>query len=168
MKNKLYIGIDNGVSGTIGAIFNTETWFFKTPIKTEQNYTKKRGNISRVNVNELMDFFMHTTMNSEVEATMCLVERPMVNSTRFNASISAVRALEATLIALEAFAVPFQYEDSKSWQKELLPAGIKGSAELKEASKQIGIRLFPQHRELIEKHGDADGLLLAEYCRRKF
>jgi len=49
----------------------------------------------------------------------------------------------------------------------LLPQGIKGD-ELKVASKDIGCRLFPEHTELIVKHKDADGILIAEYCRRKF
>lgn len=33
MKNKLYLAIDNGVTGTIGVIYNNLTWFFETSIK---------------------------------------------------------------------------------------------------------------------------------------
>jgi hypothetical protein len=87
----------------------------------------------------------------------------MVNSTRFNATLSAIRALEATLIALEQAQWPYEYIDSKEWQKELLPKGLKGSDELKNASLDIGKRLFPELN--IKK--DADGLLIAEYLRRK-
>ncbi|MDA3809619.1 MAG: hypothetical protein PF518_04730 [Spirochaetaceae bacterium] len=90
----------------------------------------------------------------------------MVNPTRFTATLSAIRCLEATIIAFEMYDIPYQYCDSKQWQKELLPAGIKGTPELKKASADIGCRLFPEHEELIQKHGDADGLLIAEWARR--
>jgi hypothetical protein len=160
---KTYIGIDNGVSGTIGIIYSHgKTEFVKTPVKKEQSYTKKKQEISRVVIQDLYEILNIPT------DVFALVERPMVNGTRFNASMSAVRALEATLNILELLDIPYQYIDSKEWQKELLPNGVKGSEELKKASKDIGCRLFPQHRELIEKHKDADGILIAEYAKRHF
>ena len=167
-SDKLYIGIDNGVTGTIGCICNNETWFFVTPTKTEQNYTKKKGNISRVVYKALLRELKAVITHCNYPSTMCLIERPMINPGRFSASISAVRALESTLDVIEELELPYQYEDSKAWQKELLPNGTKGDVDLKAASKTIGCRLFPQHSELITKHKDADGMLLAEYCRRKF
>jgi hypothetical protein len=87
----------------------------------------------------------------------------MVNSARFSASMSAVRCLEATLIAIEEVGFSYQYVDSKEWQKLLLPKGLKGSDELKKASFDVGKRMFPTLA--IKK--DADGLLIAEYLRRK-
>ena len=94
-----------------------------------------------------------------------LVERPMVNPTRFVATTSALRALEATLITLEMLNLPYQFIDSKEWQRDLLPKGIKGSEELKRASHDIGCRLFPTLNP--NYHADFDGLLIAEYGRRK-
>jgi hypothetical protein len=73
-----------------------------------------------------------------------------------------VRALEATLIALEEMEWPYSYIDSKEWQKVMLPSGLKGSDLLKKASLDVGKRLFPTLN--IKK--DADGLLIAEYMRR--
>lgn len=168
MKDKLYIGIDNGTSGTIGFIYNNETVFVKTPVRKEQNYTKKKGNISRVDFDETMDLISQISRGFEPNHIFALIERPMVNPTRFKATISAIRALEATLNVLETLGIPHAYIDSKEWQKELLPSGTKGAPELKKASLDIGIRLFPQHKELIEKHKDADGMLICEYARRKY
>lgn len=159
---KTYIGIDNGVSGTIGVIEPNYVTFIQTPVKSEQNYTKTKGNVTRIDGVVLMEYL------NGLSSCMVLIERPMVNPKRFKATTSALRALEATLVVLEALQLPYQYIDSKEWQRELLPKGVKGSDELKKASKDIGIRLFPKHKELIEKHGDADGLLIAEYCKRKF
>ncbi len=159
---KYWIGIDNGVSGTIGVISEEgKSDFYNTPVKSEQSYTKAKQNITRIEVNKLKEI-LGKYSNAKV-----FVERPMVNPKMFKASISAVRSLEATLNVLELLELPYQYCDSKEWQKSLLPKGTKGSPALKKASHDIGIRLFPDHREEIEKHKDADGLLIAEYFRRK-
>jgi hypothetical protein len=161
----IYIGIDNGVTNNgIGAI-NSEgvARLYPLPVKKELSYTKEAKHISRIDFNLLCMLFGDIVADfGEPDAKVGL-ERPMVNSTRFNASMSAVRALEATLIALERAQLAYEYIDSKEWQKHLLPTGIKGSDELKKASLDIGRRLFPQLN--IKK--DADGLLIAEFLRRK-
>lgn len=162
----IIIGIDNGVSGTIGIIDlrDNTSKFILTPTKSELSYTKTKKNISRVDVNKLREI-LNPYKGTNVHI---LVERPMVNPGRFDATISAIRALEATLIIIEELNMSHEYVDSKGWQKQLLPVGIKGSAELKSASVTIGNRLFPSHSELINKHKDADGILIAEYGRRLF
>lgn len=161
---KIWIGIDNGTTGTIGFINEDGRVidFFKTPTIFEQNYTKAKGNITRIDCNSLINKL--DILFKEDFVLKALVERPMVNPTRFQATTSALRALEATLIVLECLAIPYQYIDSKEWQKVLLPKGVKGAEELKKASLDIGKRLFPKN---ILKHPDMDGLLIAEYGRRK-
>ena len=163
--SKNYIGIDNGVTGSISIITNSnKVHFFKTPIKTTTNYQKtKNSQINRLEVNEFRKI-LSIVSKEEINNSFVLLERPMINSLRFNASISASRCLEATLIILEEFGFAYNYFDSKSWQTELLPSGIKESKQLKKASLDIGIRLFPSIDNL--KHGDFDSLLLAEYGRR--
>ena len=79
--------------------------------------------------------------------------------------MTAMRCFEAELTALEMSGIRFMFIDSKEWQKELLPKGISGSEELKKASLDIGNRLFPQFKGV--KHKDRDGILIAEYARRK-
>lgn len=163
--SKTYIGIDNGVSGGIGLITPAEqVAFVPTPTISQQNYTKTKGNISRLDFEKFWDI-----MEDQMEYHDCtvLLERPMVNPGRFKATISAVRCLEAQLIVLESLKIPYMYCDSKEWQKALLPSGIKGSTELKKASLDIGTRLFPQFTKEIKKQKDADALLIAEYARRK-
>lgn len=161
---KAYIGIDNGVTGSVGIITGSKSWFYLTPVKKEQSYTKKKQNITRIDTTLLKQFLNQDDWDNE----FVLIERPMVNGKMFKSSMSAIRSLEATLCVLEGLGYPFQYIDSKEWQRALLPIGTKGTAELKKASVDIGCRLFPQHREQIKKHGDADALLIAEYCRRNF
>lgn len=164
---KIYIGIDNGTSGSLGIIKGDQSVFCKIPSKNGQDYTKKKKNVTRINVVGLHDLFADHVFASQ-DGAMALIERPFVNPKMFNASLSGVRAMEAIITFLEAHSIPFAWIDSKEWQSVLLPQGTKGTPELKKASMDIGCRLFPMHRALIEKHKDADGILIAEYCRRKY
>lgn len=162
--SRAYIGIDNGTTGTMGVVGleGGASHFLKVPIKKEQSYTIKKQNITRIDFHALYDFLKPFSVGN----CFALLERPLINPRMFATSMSAIRTLEAEILILEALHIPFQYCDSKHWQNLLLPKGIKGSAELKSASRDIGGRLFPLHKELINKHKDADGLLIAEFARR--
>jgi hypothetical protein len=63
--------------------------------------------------------------------------------------------------------VSYFFIDSKEWQKELLSSGVIGHDDMKKASMEVGLQLFPSNGAFIKKHGDADGLLIAEWGRRK-
>lgn len=152
-----FIGIDNGVTGSIGIISDAGAICEPVPIRKELNYTKTKRWITRVDSQELRRIL-------EPYAASCVVylERPMVNPGRFQATASALRALEAVLIVLEELRIPFTFVDSKQWQRALLPSGLK-KQELKRASLSVGRRLFPS----LTFDGDADGILIAEYARRQ-
>lgn len=159
--SKIYAGIDNGISGTIGIVGEgIEPVFVKTPVKKEQDYTKAKKIITRLDYSKFMELFSGLNKND-----VCVVmERVMVNPTRFAATASALRCHEAELIMIELLGCKHMFIDSKEWQKAMLPKGCSGE-ELKKASLDIGNRLFPQFEEV--KHPDRDGLLIAEYARRK-
>ena len=154
---KAYIGIDNGVSGTIAILTDNETIFVKTPVKKEQDYTKAKKIITRVDVSALKEL-----LEPFANDAFILLERPLVNPNRFAATASALRCHESELTVIEMLGIPFQFIDSKEWQKALLP---KGCDDTKKASLDIGNRLFPQFREF--KHPDRDALLIAEYAKRR-
>jgi hypothetical protein len=160
----VYIGIDNGVTGTVGIVDEKGNvlHFDKIPTFKEQNYTKKKNNVTRIAGGQLK----HILSMNGIVPVFLYYERPMVNPGRFQATLSAVRALEATLTIIELLQIPYDYIDSKEWQKVMLPNGIKGGSALKKASVDICKRLFPAQHEFAQKHGDADGLLIAEYLRR--
>lgn len=161
-NHSCWVGIDNGVSGSIGIISPEHTMFLPTPTFSEQSYTKKKQNITRINVNKLREILVQYLDFR----TILLLERPMVNPGRWKATISAIRALEATLGVIEFLGMAYQYIDSKEWQSIMLPKGVKGSPVLKKASSDIGKRLFPQFSEQIRRQKDADGILIAEWARR--
>jgi hypothetical protein len=92
----------------------------------------------------------------------------MVNPRAFVASMSALRALEATIICLEMRDIPYVYIDSKEWQRFFFASSLIGHGDMKEASRTIGVAMFGNHATAINKHKDADGLLIAEYAKRNY
>ena len=158
-SNRIFIGIDNGVTGGITIL--SESGFvhlhIKTPVKNCLNYTKKKAFHNRIIYKELYDILFDNIAN---DVPFCMIERSMVNPMRFQASVSAIRCLEATEIILEELQIPYQFIDSKEWQKALLPSGLQ-KEELKKAASSVAHRLFPK-LDIV----NADSLLIAEYCRR--
>ena len=153
------IGIDNGVTGTIGVLGDT-TQFVKTPVFNDNDYTKKPSKLKRVAIDTLIRFLQPKGRNA-----IAYIERPMVNPRSNPKAVkSAIRALEATCIALEMLGIPYHFIDSKAWQAHFFGANI-AKDDLKEASRVVGINLYPEHGELIQRHGDADGLLIARYAK---
>ena len=165
---RIYIGIDNGVSGSLAYLGKDVVYFQPTPCRVEQNYTKKKAKITRIDTVALESLFSEWFFRwiTSIYVPRVIFERPYVNPKGFKATVSALRALEAMLIMVEYFNLSYVYVDSKQWQREMLPKGLKGTAELKKASMDIGIRLFPELKGAIRKHKDADSLLMAEWARR--
>ena len=160
MSDKIYAGVDNGVSGSISLLFPDGTSFYApTPVIETFNYTKTSQKLKRLDGILFSKIF---TDNLKERSCIVLMERPMLNPMRWKASISAARCMEAQLIVLELLKLPYMWIDSKQWQREMLPAGLE-KQELKKASLDIGRRLFPMHKLV----GDADALLMAEWARRK-
>ena len=174
--DKIYIGIDNGNSGSIGIINNIDKPFLiKTPSIIMQDYTKAKNNITRLNVVEFSKVLVdHGKIYEKDEKywyrmkpyLLVVMERPFKNPKYFKGSISAMRFYESQITVLESMYIPYVGMDSKEWQKALLPLGCKGRNQLKKASHDIGIRTFPHLKDIIEKQKDADGILIAEYARR--
>jgi hypothetical protein len=156
---KVYIGIDNGITGTIGIIAGDIVRFMKTPTKSELSYTREKQNITRIDFDSLIAIF-NEYKDDEVSV---LIERPMITPLRFKATVSASRSLEATLIAIEQCKLRYAYIDSRKWQGMLLPSGLE-KEELKSASLDIAKRMFPK----LDFKGikDGDGILIAEYLRK--
>lgn len=159
-----YIGIDNGVTGTIAILSGEKYSFGPTPAVIEQDYNKTQKRTRHVDVITIQKLL---SMASVGVRTVVVLERPFKNPRMFNATVSGIDSFACTRTLLKLIGVPFVVVDSKDWQKPMLPHGTKGSANLKAASKDAGIRLFPEMKEEIERHGDADSLLMAEWARRQ-
>jgi hypothetical protein len=160
-----FLGFDNGTTATFGMIGGNNPVFNHIPVKAGLDYNKSsKKNISRIDIDELYEIIT-SYINPLPNCAFAVIEQPMKNPKRFPQSISGARAFEALLITLENIEIGYDVIDPGKWQKLLLPKGLKGNSEQKQASKDVGIKMFPQFREQIENHGDADGILIAEYCR---
>ena len=160
----IYIGVDNGVTGSIGIINSDgDSIQIKTPTKKEQDYIKSKSRIiTRIDFPKLFNFLKQFATGYNIDKIIARIERPMVNPERFITSMNAMRSMEATMVAFEALKIPFAFIDSKEWQKAIFP---KGYTNTKVASRTIGSQLFPKAN--IHQHDDYDGILIAEYLRRK-
>lgn len=186
MSNKFYIGVDNGVTGTISIVNTDGTWavIVGKPIKIVQNYTSAKKNITRIDFPKYCQLFQ----NFMQYPAAVRLERPMVNEKRFFATQSALRCLEAELAFFENYPQnwSFSYIDSKEWQSHFFGKAsrkrikdgdkktksgnqkykyITEERDLKALSLQKGNELFPLLQG--EKFKDRDSLLIAEFIRLK-
>ena len=178
---KYYIGIDNGVTGSVCVVDEAgqclEYW--PTPVEKTLNYTKAKEYITRVKGEVL-----GKKLRPYAAAGTVVIERPLVNPGRWKATVSALRCDEATRIVLEILGLKFIYVDSREWQTAMLPtrkappkitktmtatekATIKAkAADYKGETKTLSLlkarQLFPQ----IPFKKDGDAALMAEWARR--
>lgn len=148
-----YIGIDNGVSGGI-CILNENgfpAYLSKTPVHKTIEYTKKYQEITRVDFKKIDNLFkIHSP-------AIVYIERPMVNPRRFKATKSALRSLEATLIAIENNNLQYKFIDSKEWQRKYLPFPLKNS-------KLASIEICKRYGISTVSDGEADAYFIAKLC----
>lgn len=157
---KTTISIDNGTTGSI-AILSPDGSFFE-PIPTKEALFGKAGKVvKRIDHADLDSMIKgRTAPNWTITA---YIERPFTGSAMMiNTTVLSARAHEAVCIVLEQLGIGYETVDSKPWQAAMLGA-IKGSAELKKASKLRGMQMYPALAAAIKDHGDADSLLMAHY-----
>jgi hypothetical protein len=154
-------GIDNGTSGTIGVWQDGSIYYYKTPVFKEKNFQKTVDiNVTRIDTAKLEEL-LKKHITDEVHIGL---ERPRINPNSFNASLSAVRSLEATLIVIERLNLRqnLEFIDSKQWQKKYIPL-LDGAKDLKQASWIKGAKMFPQFTDF--KHPDRDGLFIMQHLK---
>lgn len=165
--NPVFVGFDNGTTGTYGVVdyAGKAIAFGETPVKTVRDYTLKIRHITRIDVLAVMRLLhIFAGLGSKL---VVVTERPLLNPRLFRGSVSAVRAYEALLIAIElAGGTVARTVDIRNWMAEYTP--LSEVQDTKENSARIGVELFPQFADEIAGHGDADGLLMAEYARREY
>lgn len=147
----MWCGIDNGVTGSIGFVSGSEAFMFKTPVFKDRYYTKKEKFATRIDTKKLSDIL------TRFNPTEVAIERPMLNPGKWQASISAARSMEATLIVLENLNIKYFFVDSKQWQKVL------GEGNTKVMAIEYAKQKYPNID--YTKFKDADGLLIADYVQ---
>lgn len=154
-----FIGIDNGVSGSVAVVDRGGALLLyePTPLVNKLNYTKTKSFVNLVDTVKL-----EAMLRPYITGSL-IIERPMINPGRWGATVSAIRCHTLQEDLFDRIQIRYRFVDSKEWQKQMLPEGLKGSAELKKASLHVGRRRFPTAK--FKK--DADAALMAEYARQK-
>lgn len=150
---KLAIGIDPGASGSIAFIPDnnpTKAWAVKMPETLADLWDEINLNAGRIGA-ELFGGF--TSVHCCLEKVHSMPGQGVSSSFKFGQGFGHLE------MALTAAKIPFTYVTPQKWQKELgcLTGGDKN------ISKARAAQLFP-HLKIT--HAIADGLLIAEYCRR--
>lgn len=161
-SQKIYVGWDNGVTGSISIITQDDYFFYLTPVFKQQDYTNKKKIVTRIDISAIRSIFS----GIDSSKVLCVLERPAISPQRWTSSLSAIRAHEACLIIIEELGFSHMFVDSKSWQKEMLPVGSRTTIELKAQSFYAAIRLFPKCEDEITKRGDGDSILISEWAKR--
>ena len=165
VDNRTYVGIDNGVTGSISILNKGWMVCYPMPVKKTKNYQKGEGGyIHRVDRHELIDIFRSRNL---IGNDVCfMVERPMVNPGRTFATYSALRSFEVLLTVLEEFDLKFVVVDSREWQGYLVSRKISGdSDDLKGQSKEMAYLLYPDID--LSNVNDGDSVMLAHYLMLK-
>ena len=145
---KLAIGVDPGCNGSIAFIPDdnpAKAWAVKMPETLADLW-------EAIHHNEITkcDF---TSIHACLERVHSMPGQGVSSSFKFGQGFGHLE------MALTAAKIPFTYVTPQKWQKELgcLTGGDKN------ISKARAAQLFP-HLKIT--HAIADGLLIAEYCRR--
>lgn len=157
MSRRLVIGIDNGSTGTLGIIGPDGVIFDEVPTQESLHYGRTRKGTGLRLDRLRLQFILMPYVLGDYDC-QAFVERPFTGKF-MTAALAGARVFEATLITLEILGIGFQTIDSGDWQKKFFNA--RTSAEQKKSSMLRGIEMYPQFRDQIKKHGDADGLLIA-------
>ena len=171
----LIIGMDNGATGTVCAWIPEHSWisFQLTPSKRQQNYQKQTKSIDRVDHQKLKEWISEAIRVGKKHyksklKTAIVLQRPMVNPQRFDASLNAVRALEATLIVIQQLQLSYIVIDSKLWQHQFFGKSTIG-LDLKLQSLKRGLEQLKKiegtqkMQQTALQHGDADALMIAKF-----
>lgn len=161
---KYIIGADNGVSGT-WAIIRSDgelvDWF-KTPVFKCLSYAKNGKYLNRIDRVHLY----YILKQYKDKPAKVLMEYPMISPEpqRIHSTFSAAMSFADTWGVVEDLKLPHEFVTAKDWQKVFLPAGTKGSYDIKKATRDLALRWYPKLE--IPKSCDGDAVMIAEYGRR--
>jgi hypothetical protein len=152
-----YMGIDNGVSGSIGILRDGVP-----ELIAAREYTRVKP--KRKNALEC-DPFRLIQILDEAKPYGVVLERPFRGQFR-NTEVSAAHFDSVVRTILETKGIPFIQVDSKKWQGPLL--GVVKAGETKSTSMSLGKRRWPTLAAEIEDQGDADALFMAVHAMHEF
>lgn len=176
--SKLYLGIDNGSTGSYTFLNgNGELLCFK-PVPTfklkKWTTSSKQGHITVIDIESLKRELELIIKDKNIDEIVCNIERPAVGFSGWSiwTSLSGVVAWVSVQYVLISLGIKYNTIDSKQWQKLLIPQalGKKDSKKKKrgERNKYLKIESDKLARELfpditLKNSGDGDSINIAYY-----
>lgn len=177
---KLFIGIDNGSSGSYTIINECGELicFEHVPtfkIKKWATSNNKQGHITVIDVNTLEQMLSKYIKSIDKENIYCFIERPAVGFSGWSiwTSLSGIVAWVSVQYALLNLGIKYDTIDSKQWQKYLIPQALgkkdkskpmkRGDRNkyLKIESDKLAKELYPDIE--LKNSGDGDSINIAHY-----
>ena len=151
------IGIDNGVTGTIGIITPERSCLRPVPTMADALGGRR---IDHEALRELILSFCEGCL----AVTHAAIEQPLSGLPSAAAIKSANRAFEAARITLEILGVGYEVISAAKWHKTELP-GVTGRENLKRQSLAKGLAMLSdiKSKDCARKAKDCDGLLIADW-----
>jgi len=148
----VYIGIDPGLNGAVGQLWEGHTFVYRTPTIT----VKKRH---QCDVQEMTRTLRRCLEHSSevfavLEAAHARPGQGVVSMFSFGMGYGMWQGI------LAALGIPYQLVSPQAWKKVLL----RDTDKSKGAAKLVASRLWPTLGKLTD--GEAEALLLAEFGRR--
>lgn len=161
-RHNVYIGVDNGLSGAIGILFAGSGQATR-PENEHHPMVTRSATIAGKDGRRLHYKAVRDTFNRFSDAGAIIILEYPFRGQNSRAVGYGMAAWECVMIAAEVAAIPVHHVAAKTWQKELF-GGIKGTAELKKASRVYGETLWPWLKPNKGAHGgDFDAMMLALY-----
>ena len=116
---KVYVAIDNGVTGAIAMMDELGDLLYLnlTPVRKGMDYTKARNLINRLDGTAFKEILAPLIPSK----TVIRLERPAASpKLNWKNTVSAIRCDEAQQIVMEGLGLPFQHIDSRDWQTSML------------------------------------------------
>lgn len=162
---RIWIGIDNAATGTIGWVSNfSKCGIEPLPTKATLNFQKKGKFIVRIDMEKLTRLLAQIYTGAPLSGILVGMEYPYLGPNANTVHTNA-RAFEAVLNCVETLGLPHVFLQAQMWQKPVLGAKLKGSAVLKKASRDLARQIFPL--VILGDCPDADGILIAYHLSRR-
>ena len=148
MAEKVFIGIDPGITGAIAIVTETTALVFDFDDRAGVAYLRN----------------LHRPLCKAVIESVHAMPKQGVSSTfKFGVNFGIWQG------RLEILKIPYDLVTPQKWKKVMFDSMAKGF-DLKSMSIDRALRIFPEMIDFLKRkkdHGRAEALLLAEYCRRE-
>lgn len=167
----VYVGIDNGSTGSIGYMAGTYTSLLPMS-KLCRRYTgNKKGTGLELDPLEFYRYISNI-QKEHGKIRMLAIEKPFTNPGQVMTMVAARGMFSAIQAILEILAVPYIVVGAQEWQKKFLNGEVtatanKGEKETKLRSRILGSQRWPELADPIKHQKDADALWLALHAKQQ-